>query len=75
MLMDQIVAIFLAQLLYMAILSGMFKGRQVLCQTQAAAQYYFWLASFVRMAYMSLEISICLSLSYTIVTVHVGVRK
>ena len=74
MLMNLIVALFLAQLLYMMTSSGVFKGRHVLCQTLAAAQHYFWLASFAWMACMSLDIFICLSSQCTTVKTYTAAK-
>ena len=61
MLMNLMVALFLAQLSYLLSSIGLFSTLPVLCQVVAAAQHYFWFCSFAWMAAMSWDIYRCLS--------------
>ena len=70
MLMNLIVALFIAQLIYIMNSFKPFQKHPNLCQTMAAVQHYFWLASFVWMACMSLDIFSCLSASCTTVKTY-----
>ena len=63
MLMNLIMALFVAQLLYLLNAFNLFIKPVILCQVMATFQLYFWLASFVWMACMSLDIFNCLSTS------------
>ena len=61
MLMNLMVALFLAQLSYLLASFGLFSALPVLCQVVAAAQHYFWFCSFAWMAAMSWDIYRCMS--------------
>ena len=61
MLMNLILALFFAQLLFLLDTLGIFPSESVFCQVMASAQHYFWLASFAWMACMSLDIFHCLN--------------
>ena len=61
MLMNLIMALFLAQLSYLLTSIGLFSTLPVLCEMMAAAQHYFWFCSFAWMAAMSWDIYRCLS--------------
>ena len=74
MLMNLIVALFLAQFMYLLNSFGLFLGEPILCQVLATAQHYFWLASFAWMACMSLDIFNCLSASCTTVNTYVAAK-
>ena len=69
MLMNLIMALFVAQLMYLLNAFNLFIKPVILCQVMATIQLYFWLASFVWMACMSLDIFNCLAASCpTVVT-------
>ena len=68
MLMNLIIALFFAQLLFLLNTFGIFQAQPIFCQIMASAQHYFWLASFAWMACMSLDVFICLSSCTTIKT-------
>ena len=68
MLMNLIVALFFAQLLFLMNAWGLFESDPILCLIMATAQHYFWLASFKWMGCMSLDIFRCLS--HTCITVN-----
>ena len=70
MLMNLIIALFFAQLLFLLNTFGLFQAVPILCQIMASAQHYFWLASFAWMACMSLDIFLCLSSSCTAVNTY-----
>ena len=61
MLMNLVVAMFFAQLLYLINSSGAFSHNFMICLLTAVAQHYFWLVSFAWMVSMSLDIYRCLS--------------
>ena len=67
MLMNLILALFLAQFMYVLNSFGLFRGEPILCHVMATVQHYFWLASFSWMVCMSLDIFNCLSASCTTV--------
>ena len=69
MLMNLIMTLFVAQLMYLLNAFNLFIKPVILCQVMATIQLYFWLASFVWMACMSLDIFNCLAASCpTVVT-------
>ena len=68
MLMNLILALFLAQLLYVLNTTGLFHGCPIICRISATSQHYFWLVSFTWMACMSLDIFLCLAASYTTIS-------
>ena len=70
MLMNLVMALFFAQILFLLNTFGLFQVQPILCQVMASAQHYFWLASFAWMACMSLDIFLCLSHSCTTVNTH-----
>ena len=70
MLMNLIIALFFAQILFLLNTLGLFQAEPILCQIIASAQHYFWLASFAWMACMSLDIFLCLSPSCTTVNTY-----
>ena len=70
MLMNLIVALFFAQLLFLMNAWGLFESDPILCLIMATAQHYFWLASFTWMGCMSLDIFRCLSYTYTTVNTY-----
>ena len=70
MLMNMIGALFIAQCSYMLNSITLFQAQPILCQAMAAVQHYFWLASFVWMACMSLDIFSCLAASCTTVNTY-----
>ena len=70
MLMNLILALFFAQLLFLLDTLGTFHSEPVFCQVMASAQHYFWLASFAWMACMSLDIFHCLSCMNTAVNTY-----
>ena len=70
MLMNLIIALFFAQLLFLLNTFDLFQVEPILCQIMASAQHYFWLASFAWMACMSLDIFLCLSSSCTTVNTY-----
>ena len=70
MLMNLIVALFFAQLLFLMNAWGLFESDPILCLIMATAQHYFWLASFKWMGCMSLDIFRCLSHTCTTVNTY-----
>ena len=63
MLMNLVVALFLAQLIYLLNSFGLFLWEPILCQVMATAQPYLWLTSFAWMACMSFDIFNSFSMS------------
>ena len=63
MLMNLIIALFLAQLIYLMNSFRIFTGNQAFCKSMAPAQHYLWLASFAWMLCLSLDIFQCFSAS------------
>ena len=61
MLLHLVVALFLAQFLYILNSFGLAKFSPILCQIMAASQHYFWLVSFAWMLCISLDLFRCLS--------------
>ena len=70
MLMNLIVALFVAQMLFLLNAWGLFENDPVLCLIMATAQHYFWLASFVWMGCMFMDIFRCLSTAGTTVNTY-----
>ena len=69
MLMNLVMALFVAQLMYLLNAFNLFIKPVILCQVMATIQLYLWLASFVWMACMSIDIFNCLAVSCpTVVT-------
>ena len=70
MLMNLIVALFVAQLLFLLNAWDLFENDPVLCLIMTTAQHYFWLASFTWMGCMSLDIFRCFSIACTTVNTY-----
>ena len=61
MLMNLIIALLLAQLIYVMNSFKLFASKQLVCKIMASAQHYFWLASFAWMLCLSFDIFQCFS--------------
>ena len=61
MLLNLIVALFLAQLLFITNSYPLFRSSPIVCQLMATTQHYFWHASFAWMVCISLDLFQCLS--------------
>ena len=70
MLMNLIVALFFAQLLFVMNAWSLFETDPIMCLIMATAQHYLWLASFTWMGCMSLDIFRCLSHAGTSVNTY-----
>ena len=73
-LLNLIVALFLAQLLFIMNSYTLFKSLPIVCQFMATTQHYFWLASFAWMVCISLDLFQCLSKITTSALSHVGFK-
>ena len=74
MLLNLVLALFLAQLLFIMNSYALFKSSPIVCQIMATAQHYFWLASFAWMVCISLDLFQCLSNIATSALSHVGLK-
>ena len=70
MLMNLIVALFFAQMLFLLNAWDLFENDPIVCLIMATAQHYFWLASFAWMGCMSLDIFRCLSTASTTINTY-----
>ena len=70
MLMNLIVTLFIAQLLFLLNSWSLFETNPVLCLIMATLQHYFWLASFVWMGCLSQDIFRCFSSACTTVSTY-----
>ena len=70
MLMNLIIALFLAQLIYVMNSFKVFTGNNIFCESMASTQHYFWLASFSWMLCLSLDIFRCFSASWSTVKTY-----
>ena len=70
MLMNLIIALFFAQLLFLLNRWELFQILPIVCQIVASTQHYLWLASFAWMACMSMDIFHCLFNDCTTVNIY-----
>ena len=70
MLINLIMALFVAQLLFLLNAWGLFETDPVLCLIMATAQHYFWLASFVWMGCLPQDIFRCFATACTIINTY-----
>ena len=70
MLMNLIVALFLAQLMYLMNTFKLFAIDKTFCKFMASAQHFFWLSSFAWMLCLSLDIFRCFSVSCSTVKTY-----